>query len=77
MTGPTEDSFTRTFFTAMMLRIGLAVVAMALAYGGAALGRSTDGSWAPFIGALTGLGLGVVLAALVLRRAAAASAGAR
>lgn len=72
MSGPHRESFTQTFFTAMLLRSGLVLGVMALAYAGAALGRSSDGAWAPFLGALAGLGLGVALARSVLRRTGAA-----
>jgi len=65
--GP-EESFTRLFFSGMMLRIGLALGAMALSYGGAALGEIADPEWAPFLGAVAGLAVGIVLVVLVLRR---------
>lgn len=63
-----KDSFSRMLFSAMMFRIGLALGAMGLSYAGAALGETSDAEWAPFLGALAGLGIGVVLVALLLRR---------
>jgi nitrate reductase gamma subunit len=65
---PAPGSFSRVFFAGMMLRIGLAVGVMALSYGGSAIGEAVDGAWAPFLGAVAGLALGIALVALVLRR---------
>ena len=61
-------SFTSIFVREMALRIGLFLVAMALAFVGAALGQRTSSEWGGFVGALVGLGLGVALMVLVLRR---------
>ncbi len=68
MSEPAGDSFSRMFFSAMILRIGLTLGAMTLSYGGAALGGTADAPWASFLGALAGLALGVVLVVLLLRR---------
>ncbi len=68
MAGTTEGSFTRAFFRSMLLRIGLATAAMALSYAGAGIGKQIDTAWAPFLGALAGLALGIGLVVLVLRR---------
>ncbi len=58
-------SFTRAFLGEMITRIGLAIVAMLLAFGGARLLRDT-GEWGAFAGAVAGLAVGLVLMALVL-----------
>ncbi|MET3960254.1 putative membrane protein YccC [Marmoricola sp. OAE513] len=52
----------------MLFRIGLALGAMALSYGGAALGELTDTEWGPFLGALVGLAVGIGIVVVVLRR---------
>lgn len=66
--GSTEGSFSRAFFRGMMLRIALALGAMGLSYAGSAIGATVDAAWAPFLGALLGLAVGIVLVVLVLRR---------
>jgi outer membrane lipoprotein SlyB len=66
--GTTEGSFSRAFFRGMMLRIVLAVGAMALSYAGAAIGETNDAAWAPFLGAVAGLLIGIVLVGAFLRR---------
>ncbi len=60
-------SFTRAFLGEMAVRIGLAVLAMLLAFGGSRLLRDT-GEWGAFAGALLGLAVGLTLMVLVLRR---------
>lgn len=68
MAGTTEGSFTRVFVRSMMLRLGLALAAMALSYGGAAIGDATGAEWGPFAGGVIGLVIGVALLIGVLRR---------
>lgn len=63
-----EADFSRTFYRLMITRIGLALAAMALSYGGAALGDRTGTEWGAFVGALTGLAVGIAGAFWVLRR---------
>lgn len=67
-----EPSFTRTFVRSMLLRIGLALGAMAFSYGGAELGGLTHNEWGTFAGALIGLVVGIGCVVLVLRRTAPA-----
>lgn len=52
----------------MLLRIGLALGAMALSYAGSALGDLTDTEWGPFVGGVIGLVAGIALLVVVLRR---------
>lgn len=62
-------SFTKIFFFEMALRSGLGLLAMALAFGGAAAAeRLSDAESARLAGALAGLVLGVGVAVVVLRR---------
>lgn len=68
MPGSEEPSFTQAFVRGMLLRIGLAVGAMGLSYAGSALAGTSDAEWAPFLGALAGLAVGIVLVVLTLRR---------
>lgn len=68
MAGTTEGSFTRAFVRQMLLRIALAVAAMACSYAGAELGDLTDTEWGPFTGGVTGLLIGVLGVVVVLRR---------
>ena len=63
-----SDSFSRTFLRQMFFRIALALVAMGISYGGASLGELTDTEWGPFLGGVAGLGVGIALVAVVLRR---------
>jgi hypothetical protein len=61
-------SFMGMFVQEMLLRVGLFVVAMLLAFAGSAVGAATDREWGAFAGALTGLALGVAVMVAVLRR---------
>ncbi len=62
------ESFTTLFAQEMGLRIGLAVLAMALAFLGARLGRELPTDWGEFGGAAAGLLMGVALVTMVLQR---------
>ena len=62
------ESFTSLFFRGMAIRILLALFAMILAYVGSRIGRRFDAEWAEFGGAVAGLGVGLSVAVLVLRR---------
>ena len=52
----------------MLLRIVLGVVAMLLAGAGSMVGGGLDAVWGGVAGALVGLGVGIALAVVVLRR---------
>ena len=56
------------FLNEATLRIGLAILAMLLAFLGAYVGRSLDAEWGAFVGALFGLGLGITVYATTLCR---------
>lgn len=61
-------SFTGLFVTEMLLRVGLALVAMLLAGAGAYAGAGLPTEWGRFVGAVAGLSAGAGLALLVVRR---------
>ncbi len=63
-----KKAFLEIFLNEAMIRIGLAILAMLLALLGASVGRSFDAEWGPFLGALFGLGLGITLYVIALRR---------
>lgn len=62
-----SSALTKEFVREMLVRTGLAVGAMVLAYAGSRLGAALPTDWGAFTGALAGLALGATLALLVLR----------
>lgn len=68
MTGTADDSFSRTFFRMMLVRIALALSAMGQSYAGAVLGETTGTEWGPFAGGVIGLAVGAFGAVVLLRR---------
>jgi uncharacterized protein (DUF952 family) len=63
-----EKAFLEIFLNEAMLRIAFAILAMLLAFLGASIGGSFDAEWAAFLGALCGLGLGIIVYVVALRR---------
>jgi len=63
-----STTFGQHLFREMGLRIGLALVAMALAVLGSRLGRAVDDDWGALVGALVGLAVGLVVMLVILRR---------
>jgi len=62
-----RSEFSKAFLRDVFGRIGVAVLAMVCAFGGAVLGRDL-GEWGAFLGAVAGLVLGGLAGALLLRR---------
>jgi len=58
----------KVWFNEAVFRIGLLLLVMLLSFGGAAVGKEYDASNGDWIGASIGLGLGAVLATLVMVR---------
>ena len=63
-----KKAFLEIFLNEAMIRICLAILAMLLALLGAYVARSFDADWGAFVGALIGLGLGITLYAVTMRR---------
>ncbi len=66
--GSPARGFTEVFAREMLLRAGLAVLAMLVAYAGSRLGAGLGWAWGEFAGALVGLAAGGLLAVLAHRR---------
>ncbi|EON24527.1 hypothetical protein CF8_1443 [Nocardioides sp. CF8] len=65
------EAFLAIYSREIAVRVGLAIVAMLMAYGGAEIGDAvSDAEGAPLVGAVAGLALGLALMAVVLRRRA-------
>lgn len=63
------ETFVLIFAREMAVRIGLVLVAMFVSYAAATLGNTmSDAEVAPLLGAVSGLGLGLALMLVVLRR---------
>ncbi|MFL6156986.1 MAG: hypothetical protein ACJ72D_12875 [Marmoricola sp.] len=71
MAGTTEGSFSRAFLRSVLLRMGLALAAMALSFAGSEIGDLTSTAWGPFVGGVVGLAVGVAAMVVVLRRTGA------
>lgn len=66
-----QPSFMSIMLAEMGVRMGLFLLAMVLAFLGAAVARSLDGGdegWARLLGALAGLAVGAVVYAVAMRR---------
>ncbi|MGO4257335.1 hypothetical protein [Marmoricola sp. RAF53] len=63
-----RSEFSKAFLRDVFGRIGVAVLAMACAFGGAALGRDLPTEWGAFLGAVAGLVLGGLAGVFLLRR---------
>lgn len=62
------ESFTSLFAKEMFARIALAMVAMLLSVVGVQVGGLSSWAWAPFMGGVAGLAIGIALLVIVVRR---------
>lgn len=61
-------SFSRLYLQEMFRNVVVAIVVMVTAIAGAWIGQAIEDEWGPFVGAIVGLGVGVLVGRRVVRR---------